>query len=112
MDGANPLQTLTGITLPLIRLPFIPLILGSFAFNFNNFSLIYLLINPQPGVEGRPSTAQAVDILISWAYKTAFQADGGQAYGLGGAISVIIFVITVFISLVNFRLTGALREVR
>jgi arabinogalactan oligomer/maltooligosaccharide transport system permease protein len=31
---------------------------------------------------------------------------------LGGAISVIIFVITVAISLVNFRVTGALREVR
>ena len=61
---------------------------------------------------GRPSTAQAVDILISWAYKTAFQADGGQAYGLGGAISVIIFIITVAISLINFRVTGALREVR
>ncbi len=112
IDGANGYQMLTGITLPLIRKPFIPLLLGSFAFNFNNFALIYLLINPQPPVEGRPSTAQAVDILISWAYKTAFQADGGQAFGLGGAISVLIFAITVFISLINFRFTGALKEVR
>jgi arabinogalactan oligomer/maltooligosaccharide transport system permease protein len=112
IDGANGWQTLTGITLPLLRQPFTPLILGSFAFNFNNFGLIYLLFTPQPAVEGRPSTAQAVDILISWAYKTAFQADGGQAYGLGGAISVIIFIITVAISLINFRVTGALREVR
>lgn len=112
IDGANGWQTLIGITLPLLRQPFTPLILGSFAFNFNNFGLIYLLFTPQPAVEGRPSTAQAVDILISWAYKTAFQADGGQAYGLGGAISVIIFIITVAISLINFRVTGALREVR
>jgi arabinogalactan oligomer/maltooligosaccharide transport system permease protein len=111
IDGATGWQTLTGITLPLLRQPFIPLLLGSFAFNFNNFGLIYLM-GAQPGVEGRPSTAQAGDILITWAYKTAFQADGGQAYGLGGAISVIIFFITVAISLVNFRVTGALREVR
>ncbi|MER3443414.1 MAG: sugar ABC transporter permease [Meiothermus sp.] len=111
IDGATGWQTLTGITLPLLRQPFIPLLLGSFAFNFNNFGLIYLM-GAQPGVEGRPSTAQAGDILITWAYKTAFQADGGQAYGLGGAISVIIFLITVAISLVNFRVTGALREVR
>ncbi|WP_333659286.1 ABC transporter permease subunit [Meiothermus cerbereus] len=111
IDGANGLQTLTGITLPLLRQPFIPLLLGSFAFNFNNFGLIYLM-GPQPGVEGRPSTAQAADILITWAYKTAFQADGGQAYGLGGAISILIFLLTVAISLINFRFTGALKEVR
>lgn len=111
IDGANGLQTLTGITLPLLRQPFIPLVLGSFAFNFNNFGLIYLM-GAQPGVEGRPSTAQAADILITWAYKTAFQSDGGQAYGLGGAISILIFFLTVAISLINFRFTGALKEVR
>jgi len=111
IDGANGFQTLTGITLPLLRQPFIPLLLGSFAFNFNNFGLIYLM-GVQPGVEGRPSTAQAADILITWAYKTAFQADGGQAYGLGGAISILIFFLTVAISLINFRFTGALKEVR
>ncbi|MCX7741145.1 MAG: ABC transporter permease subunit [Meiothermus sp.] len=111
IDGATGWQTLTGITLPLLRQPFIPLLLSSFAYNFNNFGLIYLM-GAQPAVEGRPSTAQAGDILITWAYKTAFQADGGQAYGLGGAISVIIFFITLAISLVNFRVTGALREVR
>ncbi len=111
IDGANGFQTLTGITLPLLRQPFIPLVLGSFAFNFNNFGLIYLM-GVQPGVEGRPSTAQAADILITWAYKTAFQADGGQAYGLGGAISILIFFLTVLISLINFRFTGALKEVR
>lgn len=111
IDGASGLQTLTGITLPLLRQPFIPLLLGSFAFNFNNFGLIYLM-GAQPGVEGRPSTAQAADILITWAYKTAFQSDGGQAYGLGGAISILIFFLTVAISLINFRFTGALKEVR
>jgi arabinogalactan oligomer/maltooligosaccharide transport system permease protein len=111
IDGASGLQTLTGITLPLLRQPFIPLVLGSFAFNFNNFGLIYLM-GVQPGVEGRPSTAQAADILITWAYKTAFQSDGGQAYGLGGAISILIFFLTVAISLINFRFTGALKEVR
>lgn len=111
IDGASGWQTLTGITLPLLRQPFIPLILGSFAFNFNNFGLVYLM-GVQPAVEGRPSTAQAADILITWAYKTAFQSDGGQAYGLGGAISILIFFLTVAISLINFRFTGALKEVR
>lgn len=112
IDGANPAQALFGITLPLLRQPFIPLLLGSFAFSFNNFGLIFLLTGGGPVAPDRPSTAQSTDILISWAYKTAFQTDGGQAYGLGGAISIIIFAITVGISLINFRFTGALREVR
>lgn len=112
IDGASPRQALFGITLPLMRQPFIPLLLGSFAYNFNNFGLIYLLTGGGPAAPDRPSTAQSTDILISWAYKTAFQSDGGQAYGLGGAIAVLLFLLTVGISLINFRFTGALKEVR
>lgn len=112
IDGASPGQTLANITLPLLRQPFIPLILGSFAYNFNNFGTVFLLTGGGPAAPDRPSTAQATDILISWAYKTAFQTDGGNAYGLGGAISICIFVLTVAISMINFRFTGALKDVR
>lgn len=112
VDGATPWQALWGITLPLLEKPMVPILLSSFAFNFNNFYIIYLLTGGGPAQEGRLATAQATDILISWAYKTAFSAEGQSAYGLGAAISLIIFAITVAISLVNFRATGALREVR
>lgn len=112
VDGATPWQALRHITLPLLEKPMLPILLSSFAFNFNNFYLIYLLTGGGPAQEGRLATAQATDILISWAYKTAFSAEGQSAYGLGAAISLIIFAITVAISLVNFRVTGALREVR
>ncbi|RTI03444.1 sugar ABC transporter permease [Thermus scotoductus] len=112
VDGATPWQALWGITLPLLEKPMVPILLSSFAFNFNNFYIIYLLTGGGPAQEGRLATAQATDILISWAYKTAFSAEGQSAYGLGAAISLLIFAITVAISLVNFRITGALREVK
>lgn len=112
VDGATPWQALWGITLPLLEKPMVPILLSSFAFNFNNFYIIYLLTGGGPAQEGRLATAQATDILISWAYKTAFSAEGQSAYGLGAAISILIFAVTVAISLANFRLTGALREVR
>ncbi len=112
VDGASPWQAFRRITLPLLRQPMTPILLSAFAFNFNNFYIIYLLTGGGPAQEGRLATAQATDILISWAYKTAFTAEGQSAYGLGAAISLLIFLITVAISLVNFRLTGALREVR
>jgi arabinogalactan oligomer/maltooligosaccharide transport system permease protein len=111
IDGASPWQAFRGITLPLVRTAFTPVLLTSFAFNFNNFNLIYLLL-PQggPAIPGGMATANSTDILISWAYKTAFRSEGGSAYGLGSAIALIIFVVTVGISLINFNLTGAFKE--
>ncbi|WP_457637769.1 ABC transporter permease subunit [Oceanithermus sp.] len=110
VDGATSFDAFQYITLPLLKAAFVPILLASFAYNFNNFNVIYLLTGGGPAVEGRLSTAQATDILISWAYKTAFRAEGQSAYGLGAAISLVIFVLTVGISLVNFRVSGALRE--
>ncbi|TBH21169.1 ABC transporter permease subunit [Thermus thermamylovorans] len=112
VDGASPWQALKGITLPLLYPPMLPILLSSFAFNFNNFMIIFLLTGGGPPQEGRMATVQATDILISWAYKTAFSAEGQMAYGLGAAISLLIFLVTVGISLFNFRVTGVLREVR
>ena len=112
VDGATPFQALSHITLPMLYLPFLPIMLTSFAFNFNNFNIIFLLTQGGPAQAGRMSTAQSTDILISWAYKTAFTAEGQAAYSLGAAISLVIFVITVGISLVNFKLTGVFKEAR
>lgn len=112
VDGAGPLQALTNITLPMLYKPFLPIVLTSFAFNFNNFNIIFLLTGGGPAQQGRLATAQSTDILLSWAYKTAFSAEGQSAYALGAAISLIIFFITVAVSLVNFKLTGVFREAR
>jgi arabinogalactan oligomer/maltooligosaccharide transport system permease protein len=112
IDGASPCQALREITLPLLYPPMLPVLLTGFAFNFNNFNVIYLLTGGGPAQEGRLPTAQATDILISWAYKTAFSTEGQSAYGLGAAISILIFFVTVAISYLNFRATGVLKEAR
>lgn len=112
IDGASPLQSFWGVTAPLLRTALVPITLTGFAFNFNNFNIIFLLTDGGPAVEWGTATARGTDILISWAYNEAFRHQGGFAYGLGSAISVLIFIITVAVSLVNFRVTGALKEVR
>ena len=94
----------------MLRTALVPITLTGFAFNFNNFGIIYLLTDGGPGYEGGTSTARGTDILISWAYNEAFRSQGGYAYGLGSAISLLIFFITVAVSLINFRVTGALKE--
>ncbi len=112
IDGASAWQGFWSVTGPLLRSALIPITLTGFAFNFNNFNVIFLLNDGGPAVSWGTATARGTDILISWAYNEAFRSQGGYAYGLGSAISLIIFVITLGVSLVNFRVTGALKEER
>lgn len=110
IDGASAWQSFRRITAPLLRSALVPVMLTSFAFNFNNFNIIFLLTDGGPPVDWGTATARGTDILISWAYNTAFRNQGGYAYGLGSAISLLIFVVTLAVSLINFRVTGALKE--
>ncbi|PTA69397.1 ABC transporter permease subunit [Deinococcus arcticus] len=112
IDGASRWQQITGITLPLLRTSFTPILLSGFAFNFNNFGIIYLLTAGGPAQEGRESTAQSTDILLSWGYNTAFVSSGGQNFALASAIALIIFFLTLAISVVNFKAAGVFEEAR
>jgi arabinogalactan oligomer / maltooligosaccharide transport system permease protein len=112
IDGASRWQQIVNITLPLLRNSFTPILLSGFAFNFNNFGVIYLLTQGGPPAEGRTSTAGSTDILLSWGYNTAFGSNGGSNYALASAIALIIFFLTLAISLVNFRAAGVFDEAR
>ena len=48
-----------------------PLLISSFAFNFNNFNAIYLTTEGGPFPADNP-TAGATDLLISYTYRLAF----------------------------------------
>lgn len=101
--GAGPLTNFFKITAPLIVKPLAPLLIGSFAFNFNNFVLIALLTNGRPDFLNTKVPAGTTDILVSYTYRIAFQ-DSGQNFGLAAAISTVIFFMVALISLVNLRL--------
>ena len=110
VDGARWWQQFWRITLPLLLMPLGPLLVGTFAFNFNNFTLIYLLTEGGPAIANSMTPAGATDILISYTYNLAFQGDRGNQFGLAAAVSVLIFLIIGTISAINFRMTGALEE--
>ena len=97
---------LARITWPLIRKPLTPLLVSSFAFNFNNFVLIYLLTRGRPDFLDTNVPAGETDILVSYTYRIAFE-DSGQNFGLAAAISTIIFALVAILSIVNLRLTRA-----
>jgi len=112
IDGANRWQRFWRITFPLIMTTVAPLLVGSFAFNFNNFVNIYLLTQGGPPIPNTTTPAGATDILISYTYKLAFEGARGQDFGFASAISVIIFLLVAGISFVNFKISGTFEGVR
>jgi maltose/maltodextrin transport system permease protein len=110
ISGAGPLTNFFKITAPLIVKPLTPLLVASFAFNFNNFVLIALLTNGRPDFLNTRVPAGTTDILVSYTYRIAFQ-DSGQNFGLAAAISTVIFFLVALLSMANLRL-AAMNEKR
>jgi len=111
IDGASRWQQFKNITFPLLLVSLAPLLIGSFAFNFNNFNVIYLVTQGRPAIPGAGTPAGATDILISYTYRLAFEGVRGNQWGLASAVSIIIFIIVAIISAIGFRYTRALEEV-
>jgi maltose/maltodextrin transport system permease protein len=107
--GAKPLVNFWKITAPLIIKPLTPLLIASFAFNFNNFVLIALLTNGRPDFLNTKVPAGTTDILVSYTYRIAFQ-DSGQNFGLAAAISTIIFFLVAMLSMANLKLAKVNEE--
>ncbi|TVR26876.1 MAG: ABC transporter permease subunit [Ilumatobacter sp.] len=110
VDGATGPMRFRRITLPLLLVSISPLLIASFAFNFNNFNLIYLLTEGRPSIPG--SDAGRTDILITYTYKVAFEQGARADYGFASALAVVIFLIVAAISAVSFRYTKQLEEIR
>ncbi len=111
VDGAGALYQFRRLTLPLLLVSIGPLLIGSFAFNFNNFTIIDLYNQGGPPIPGAGTPAGYTDILISYTYRIAFGGARGNDYGLAAAISIIIFLIVGTVTILNFRFTGQLEEV-
>jgi arabinogalactan oligomer/maltooligosaccharide transport system permease protein len=106
VDGANDKQKFWKITLPMIMFTTAPLLIMSFAGNFNNFNMIYLM------TEGGPANpayqyAGSTDILISWIYKMTLDH---RQYAMASVVSILVFLVIATLSIWNFRKTKAFKE--
>jgi maltose/maltodextrin transport system permease protein len=101
LEGSSPIRSFFTITLPQILPPFVPLLISSFAFNFNNVVLILLLTRGAPDIPGTLIPAGQTDILGSFTFRMSFQ-DAGQSFGVAGAISTMIFIIVGILAYANF----------
>lgn len=109
LDGAGGWRIFRSMTLPLLLVATAPLLISSFAFNFNNFNVVYLLTEGGPDDLNAPVDVGATDILITFVYRIAFGGVNRQ-YGLACAISMLIFLIVATVSAISFRKTRALED--
>ncbi|HWO75010.1 MAG TPA: sugar ABC transporter permease [Bacillus sp. (in: firmicutes)] len=92
IDGANSFQKWIRITLPLLKPSTLYLVLLSTIGSFQVFTQIIMMTGGGPG--------NATETLVHLIYKTGFR---DFEFGLASAQSVVLFVIILFFSIIQFR---------
>lgn len=87
LDGAGPMQRFTSITLPLLMPVLMPAIVLGTVWTFNMFNVIYLVSGGAPN--------NTTDILITEAFRWAFERGQGGAFGHAAAYSTLVFILLV-----------------
>jgi len=94
VDGAGPLQTWWFITIPSLRPTFVFLIMTGTIDAMSRFSDLWMLGGPA----GTP--ARSLQTIVMYVYQTAFESND---FNLASAAAVILFVVVLLLTLVNFR---------
>ncbi len=111
IDGANPWQQYTKITLPYMLFVTGPYLLTSFTGNMNNFNVIYLLTGGAPNNPAASSAAGSVgytDLLITWLFKITQGAE--SQYYLASVVGILVFVVVALISLIVYNLLPSIKN--
>lgn len=106
VDGASARDKFWKITMPIVMFSTAPLLIMSFAGNFNNFNVIYLMTQGNP-VNVNYSFAGSTDILITWIYKMTLEK---SQFAMASVVSILIFIVVATLSIWNFRRTKAFKE--
>lgn len=107
LDGCSRWQRFRHITLPLVLYQTAPLILMSFAANFNNFGAIFFLTGGGPTVaDTTVSGAGGTDILVTWIYQLTI---GQLQYHYASVIAVLIFLVLAPFAILQLRRTKAFK---
>ncbi len=93
VDGAGAWTVFWKIKFPLLKPALLPAVILGTIWTFNMFNIIYLVSGGEPG--------GATDILISEAYRWAFERH--EQYGYAAAYAVLIFGILYLLSKVQGR---------
>ena len=105
IDGATKWKQFIKITLPYVVFSTTPVLITSFVGNFNNFGIFYFL---RGGLYNDGYfLASDTDLLINWLYNLSID---NNYYGIGAAISLIIFIIISIFSLFTYVRSNAYKK--
>jgi len=96
MDGATKWQQFKYITLPMLKPALLPSVILGIIWTFNMFNVIYLVSGGEPN--------SSTDILITEAYRWAFERNG--RYGYSAAYATIIFIVLYLYNYVTGKISG------
>jgi multiple sugar transport system permease protein len=95
MDGAGPWRKLRGVTLPMLRPVNRVLLLVLFLWSFNDFTVPYSLFGSAAPYEA--------DVLSVHIYQASFVT---WNFGLGSAMSVLVLLFLLVVSLIYMAISG------
>ncbi len=107
LDGATQRNVFFHITLPVIKPIIVYCIVTSTIGGLQGFDIAYLFLSGGPVLSGGRNATETIAVYI---YKMAFDTGGEMQYGIASAASVYLFIVSIFISTMLFRLTNTNEE--
>lgn len=101
MDGATEFKQWIYITIPSMKSSFTFVIITSAISALKRFTDVYAI----SGETGNP--ANALSTIMLYVYKNSFSTLNYKDLGRSSAASIVLFVIILVITLINFKLTGS-----
>jgi multiple sugar transport system permease protein len=94
LDGAGAWQRFTNVTVPGVRATTLFLLVVNVIWSFQIFDVVYVMTNGGPGYD--------TSMLVTYAYDRGFGPS--HLYGYGSTIGVVLFVLTLLLTVVQLRL--------
>jgi len=94
IDGANGLQKLFYMTIPLLKSSILSVLMLGLIYTFKVFDLVYIMTSGGPN--------NATEVLATYSYKLSF---GQYKFSMGSAASVVLFLCLFIVGLFYLRLT-------
>jgi len=112
IDGASPFSVVRKIILPLVMRILAPLVIASFCFNFNNFTLVWGFNAGLPAIADTAVPMGYTDLLIAFIYRLGFSSSSASDYGFSAAITVMLFLLVALMVFFQTWNTKAIKESR
>jgi ABC-type sugar transport system permease subunit len=110
IDGASPFLVVRKIILPLVMRILSPLVIASFCFNFNNFTLVWGFNAGLPAMADTAVPMGYSDLLISFIYRLGFSSSNAADYGFSAAITVMLFILVALMVFFQTLNTKTIKE--